>query len=164
MPRWDGWCPDRHFPCRSHLFCWSHTHERPFGSRKCICFLPAALWVTSSAPAHCHRREQCSAASIPPASLGLLGTGQAHLSVPHCPASELLAVLAHDKVPERRNAEHLMHPKDSLTLHVSPQSQGCTQGCKSSIQGWEGDCTSKAEEGLVTGGQHSPDQRHKLES
>lgn len=29
---------------------------------------------------------------------------------------------------------------------------------------WEGDCTSKVKEGLVTGGRHSPDQRHKLES
>lgn len=56
-------------------------------------------------------------------------------------------------------------PKDALALHVSPhRTRGCTQGCKSSIQGWEGDCTSKVEEGLVTGGRHSPDQRHKLES
>lgn len=57
--------------------------------------------------------------SIPPACLGLLGTGQAHLPVPHCPASELLAVLAHHKVLERRrDAEHLRHPKDALC--VSP--------------------------------------------
>lgn len=60
-------------------------------------------------------------ASIPRASLGLLGTGQAHLSMPHCPASKLLAVLARHKVPERRrDAEYLRHPKDALSLHVSP--------------------------------------------
>lgn len=89
--------------------------------------------------------------SISPASLGLLGTGQAHLSMPHHPAAELLAALAHHRVPERRrrDAEHL---RMLLPRCLTSQSQSCTQGCKSSIQAWEGDCTSKAEEGLVTGG------------
>lgn len=56
--------------------------------------------------------------SISPASLGLLGTGQAHLSMPHRPAAELLAALAHHRVPERRrrDAEHLRHRKDALAL------------------------------------------------
>lgn len=39
-----------------------------------------------------------------------------------------------------------------LPCCLTSQSHSCTQGCKSSIQAWEGDCTSKAEEGLVTGG------------
>lgn len=103
--------------------------------------------------------------SIPPASLGLLGPEQAHLSVPHCPASKLLAVLAHHKAPERsRDADHLRHTKDALTLCVSPHGARVAPKVAKAASKAGKVTAGKAEEGLVTGGRHSPDQRHKLES